>query len=108
MVIFMKQNEFGIPDFDYFRMGGVYSGSVRGTERDDFNFRMSAKDGTLGAAIWYGLNCIELSEPVAKEDFESDREGYSAALKWIEERRVQWESAHKPLSPSIGSFYKPQ
>lgn len=54
----MEEKAFNIPEFEYFEMGGKYSGNKRGAVQDDFNFRFTPKEKLL-AQIWYGINCFE-------------------------------------------------
>ncbi len=102
----MDEKAFKIPEFEYFEMGGKYSGNKRGSSRDDFNFRLTPKE-KLEAQIWYGINCFEKSELVSEAEFDLTRDGYHAACDWIEEQVGVWLKEHKMLSPELGIWSKP-
>lgn len=103
----MSEKAFKIPEFEYFEMGGKYSGNKRGAEQDDFNFRFTPKE-KLTAQVWYGLNCFEKSELVSEAEFEITHEGYRAACDWVEEQVQVWLKCHKQLSPDLGYWSKRQ
>lgn len=92
---------FKIPEFEYFEMGGKYSGCKRGANLDDFNFRFTPKE-KLTAQTWYGVNCFDKSELVAEAEFEITRDGYHAACDWVEEQFKIWHKEHELLPPNKG------
>ncbi len=102
----MNGKHFNIPEFEYFEMGGKYSGCKRGCKQDDFNFRLTPKE-KLTAQTWYGINCFEKSELVSEAEFDLTREGYHAACGWIEEQTELWLKNHSKLSPELGCWSKP-
>lgn len=102
----MEEKAFNIPEFEYFEMGGKYSGNKRGAAQDDFNFRFTPKEKLL-AQVWYGINCFDKSELVTETEFDITREGYRAACEWVEEQVRVWLKEHKMLSPDLGIWSKP-
>lgn len=99
----MNEKTFNIPEFEYFEMGGKYSGCKRGTAHDDFNFRFTPKE-KLTAQIWYGIKCFEKSELISESEFDITREGYHAACDWVEEQYSLWIRDHSLLPPGRGYF----
>lgn len=99
----MNERAFNIPEFEYFEMGGKYSGCKRGLAQDDFNFRFTPKE-KLTAQVWYGLNCFDKSELVSEEEFDITREGWKAACGWVEEQFRLWLENHSLLPPGRGYF----
>ncbi len=99
----MPEKSFRIPEYEYFRMGGKYSGCKRGTDRDDFNYRINP-EGNINIEIWYDIKCFEKSEVKASCAFELTREGYKSACEWIEEQFTEWLKGHSLLDPSSGYF----
>lgn len=97
----MSERVFKIPEFEYFDMGGKYSGCKRGTKQDDFNFRFTPGENIL-AQTWYGINCFDKSELVSQAEFEKTRDGYRAACDWVEEQFKVWNKEHALLSPGKG------
>ena len=73
----MTENNYSIkiPEYEYFQMGGHYSGSKRGMNFDDFNFHIVPKD-EIKVDIWYGVKCYDLSEMVSDKVFEQSNDGY--------------------------------
>lgn len=94
---------FKIPEFEYFEMGGKYSGCKRGMNADDFNFRFTPKD-SIKAEIWYDIKCFDKSELVASEEFELTREGYLKACDWVETQFQEWLKSHKLRGSHLGYF----
>ena len=86
-----SERVFKIPEFEYFDMGGKYSGNKRGTSEDDFNYHIIPKDD-IRVEVWYGVNCFDLSEIIAEQVFEKTRDGYHSMLDWIEEFLKQNDS----------------
>lgn len=104
----MSERVFKIPEFEYFDMGGKYSGEKRGTSEDHFNYRITPKDD-ITVQIWYGINCFELSELVSETVLEKTRDGYHAMLDWIEKQYKIWlEAGHKPLHRLLGTWTIPE
>lgn len=99
----MNEKVFNIPEFEYFEMGGKYSGCKRGMSRDDFNFRFDPKE-KLKAQIWYGLKCFDKSELVSEAEFDITKEGCRAACDWVEEQFRIWSKDHLLLPPGRGYF----
>lgn len=99
----MNEKAFKIPEFEYFEMGGKYSGCKRGAAQDDFNFRFTPGE-RLSAQTWYGINCFDKSELFAETEFDVTREGYIAACDWVEEQFRLWNKSHKLLPPDRGYF----
>ncbi len=97
----MGEKAFKIPEYEYFEMGGKYSGNKRGTKQDDFNFRIVPKE-KITVQTWIGINCFEKSELLSEAEFELTREGYHAACDWIEEQVKLWCGEHEQLSPKLG------
>lgn len=95
--------EFKIPEFEYFDMGGKYSGCKRGMKFDDFSFRITPKE-KITIQIWYDIKCFDLSETVAEQEFELTRDGYHAACDWIEEQYKIWLNEHYPRANDLGYF----
>ncbi len=102
----MNEKAFKIPEYEYFEMGGKYSGNKRGTKQDDFNFRITPKE-KITVQAWLGINCFEKSELLSEADFELTREGYHAACDWIEEQVKLWRGEHEQLSPELGYWSEP-
>lgn len=102
----MDERVFNIPEFEYFDMGGKYSGCKRGTKQDDFNFRFTPKE-KISAQIWYGINCFDKSELVTEAEFEKTRDGYHSACDWVEEQFRVWNKEHDLISPGMGYWSKP-
>ncbi len=98
-----KDKAFKIPEFEYFNMGGKYSGCKRGMNLDDFNFRITPKE-EITVQIWYDIKCFDLSEKVAEAEFELTRDGYHEACDWIEEQFKIWLKDHKLRSNDLGYF----
>lgn len=94
---------FKIPEFEYFEMGGKYSGCKRGKNSDDFSFRITPEE-KLTVQIWYDIKCFELSETAAEQEFPLDRDGCRAAVDWIEEQFQIWHKDHKLKSSDLGYF----
>lgn len=101
-----EDRAFKIPEYEYFEMGGKYSGSKRGMELDDFSFRITPKE-EITVQIWYDAKCFDLSETVAENVFEQSRDGYHEMLDWIEEQYKEWLKEHTPRSSELGYFSKP-
>ena len=101
----MSEKAFNIPEFEYFSMGGKYSGCKRGTQQDDFNFRFTP-DGKLLAQTWYGINCFDKSELASEAEFDITRDGYHAACDWVEEQFRIWNKEHELLPPELGYWSK--
>ena len=97
--------EFKIPEFEYFDMGGKYSGCKRGMNFDDFSFRITPGEN-ITVQIWYDIKCFDLAETVAENVFELTREGYHSACDWIEEQYKIWLKEHTPRDKSLGYFAK--
>ncbi len=102
----MSERVFKIPEFEYFEMGGKYSGCKRGFEQQDFNFRFTPKEKIL-AQIWYGVNCFDKSELVSESEFELTRDGYHAACDWVEDQFKTWHETHEILPTGRGYFSNP-
>ncbi|MBP1560568.1 MAG: hypothetical protein J6C96_04910 [Oscillospiraceae bacterium] len=102
----MEERVFKIPEFEYFDMGGKYSGNKRGDKQDDFNFRFTPKEKLL-AQVWYGINCFEKSELVSEAEFDITRDGYHAACDWVEEQFRIWHKEHTLLPKSRGYWSIP-
>ncbi len=98
-----SERVFKIPEFEYFDMGGKYSGNKRGTSEDDFNYHIIPKDD-IRVEIWYGINAFDLSEIVSEQVFEKTRDGYHAMLDWIEEQFQLWSKEHKLLDKKLGTW----
>lgn len=103
----MSERVMKIPEFEYFDMGGKYSGNKRGRNEDDFNYRITPKDD-ITVQTWYGVNCFELSEQVSEAVFEKTRDGYHAMLDWIEEEFRTWNKSHRLISRMNGTFAIPE
>lgn len=101
----MSEKTFKIPEFEYFSMGGKYSGCKRGSAQDDFNFRFAPGD-ELNVQIWYGVNCFDKSELAAEKGFEMSEDGCRSACDWVEEQFRNWCKEHKLLSPTLGYWSK--
>lgn len=101
----MSERVFKIPEFEYFKMGGKYSGCKRGTEQDDFNFRFTPGEKLL-AQTWYGIYCFDKSELVSDAEFDLTRDGYAAACDWVEEQFQSWKKEHELLPPDTGYWSK--
>ena len=101
----VSERVFKIPEFEYFHMGGKYSGCKRGTKQDDFNYRFTPGEKLL-AQTWYGINCFEKSELVSESEFELTRDGYLAACDWVEEQFRDWTAEHEVLSSEMGYWSK--
>ena len=101
----MTENNYSIkiPEYEYFQMGGHYSGSKRGMNFDDFNFHIVPKD-EIKVDVWYGVKCYDLSEMVDGKIFEQSNDGYHQMLDWIEEQYQIWLKDHK-LRPSKLGYY---
>lgn len=102
----MSERVFKIPEFEYFDMGGKYSGCKRGFDQQDFNFRFTPKE-TILAQVWYGVNCFDKSELVSEAEFEKTRDGYHSACDWVEEQFKIWHENHEILPPGRGYFSDP-
>jgi|GEM_PF-2539750 len=102
-----SERVFKIPEFEYFDMGGKYSGNKRGTSEDDFNYHIIPKDD-IRVEIWYGVNCFDLSEIVTEQVFEKTRDGYHAMLDWIEEQFHEWNKDHEVLTDMLGTWTIPE
>ena len=102
-----SERVFKIPEFEYFDMGGKYSGNKRGTSEDDFNYHIIPKDD-IRVEIWYGVNAFDLSEIVTEQVFEKTRDGYHAMLDWIEEQFREWNKEHKILTDALGTWTIPE
>ncbi len=100
----MSDKVFKIPEYEYFEMGGNYSGCKRGTNRDDFNFRISPK-GAIKIQTWYDVKCFDKSILVNETEFEVTRDGYHAACEWIEKEYHEWEKEHTVRDSALGYFY---
>jgi hypothetical protein len=98
-----EEREFKIPEFEYFDMGGKYSGCKRGTRFDDFSFRITPKE-EITVQIWYDIKCFDKSETVSEAVFEKTRDGYHRMLDFIEEQYKEWLKEHSPRSNSLGYF----
>ncbi|MBQ2823073.1 MAG: hypothetical protein IJF18_00665 [Oscillospiraceae bacterium] len=98
-----KERVFKIPEFEYFDMGGKYSGCKRGANFDDYSFRITPKE-IITVQIWYDIKCFELSETVAEKEFELTRDGYREMLDWIEEQYWVWRKDHMPKSNMLGYY----
>ncbi len=98
-----SERVFKIPEFEYFSMGGKYSGCKRGMKLDDFSFRITPGE-KITVHIWYDVKCFELSETVAESEFELTRDGYLAACLWIEEQYKEWLKEHSVRSNELGYF----
>ncbi|MCM1328947.1 MAG: hypothetical protein NC253_05840 [Ruminococcus sp.] len=102
----MNERIFKIPEFEYFEMGGKYSGCKRGAQQQDFNFRLTPGEKIL-AQVWYGVYCFDKSELVSESEFDKSRDGYRAACDWVEEQFKVWSENHEKLPPGRGSFSNP-
>lgn len=102
----MSNRAFKIPEFEYFDMGGKYSGNRRGENQMDFNFRFTPKEKIL-AQVWYGINCFEKSELISEAEFEITRDGYHEACDWIEEQFQIWHKDHELLARNLGYWSPP-
>lgn len=98
-----KNYSIPIPEYEYFEMGGHYSGSKRGMNFDDFCFHIIPKE-EIKVDIWYDVRCFDLAEIVATKIFEQSRDGYHEMLDWIEEQFQLWLKEHK-LRPSKLGYY---
>ena len=101
----MSERVFKIPEFEYFNMGGKYSGCKRGTKQDDFNFRFTPGEKLL-AQIWYGIYCFDKSELACEAEFDMTADGYHAACGWTEEQFRNWNKEHELLPPDLGYWSK--
>lgn len=101
----MTENNYSIkiPEYEYFQMGGHYSGSKRGMNFDDFNFHIVPRD-EIKVDVWYGVKCYDLSEMVDGKVFGQSNDGYHQMLDWIEEQYQIWLKDHK-LRPSKLGYY---
>ncbi len=70
---------FDIPDVSMFLEGNTYTGS-----ENTFNYRISPADDKLTSAVWYGLKCFELSEPVDTHEEDKTEEGLAALVRHID------------------------
>lgn len=102
----MEEKVFKIPEFEYFDMGGKYSGNKRGENQQDFNYRITPKE-QITVQTWYGINCFEKSELVSEAVFEKNREGYHTACDWIEEQFITWHESHELLGTNRGYWSPP-
>ena len=93
---------FKIPEYEYFEMGGKYSGCKRGDKFDDYSFRITPTKEDITIQIWYDIRCFDLSETVAEKVFAQSREGYHEMLDWIEEQYWIWRKDHTPKSNKLG------
>ncbi len=101
----MTENNYSIkiPEYEYFEMGGHYSGSKRGMNFDDFNFHIVPKE-EIKADVWYGVKSYDLSEMIDGKIFEQSREGYHQMLDWIEEQYQIWHKDHRLRSSKLGYY----
>lgn len=100
----MTDREFKIPEYEYFQMGGKYSGCKRGMKMDDFSFRITPDDEKINLQIWYDIRCAELSEIVTEADFEQNRTGYLEMCGKIESEYKIWLEKHSVRENNIGYF----
>ncbi|MCD7731245.1 MAG: hypothetical protein LUI05_07095 [Oscillospiraceae bacterium] len=100
-----EERAFKIPEYEYFEMGGKYSGSKRGMNFDDFNFRITPKE-EITVQIWYDVKYFDLSETVSEHVFEQSRSGYHEMVDWIEEQYKEWLKEHTQRSSALGYFSK--
>ncbi|MDR0903331.1 MAG: hypothetical protein LBM59_01710 [Ruminococcus sp.] len=95
------RNDFDVPVFEYYDNGGKYSGSRRGTEKDDFNYKTAIvktdDKKVFTADIWYGLLNLESSEKVSGETFSADKDGLSKAYEFIDAAYDVWLKTHEPI-----------
>lgn len=99
-----NDREFKIPEYEYFEMGGKYSGCKRGMNKDDFSFRITPSAENISLQIWYDIRCAELSEIVAEAEFEQNRDGYHQVCDRIEDEYKVWLQGHEVRSSEIGYF----
>lgn len=71
---------FDIPKFFYFDSGNDYSGS-----HGDFAYKIITGD-VLTCKTWHGRLCSMKAEIEHEQEFERSEEGFSAMIKWLEER----------------------
>lgn len=71
---------FEIPKFYYFQSGNNYSGS-----KGDFSYKI-VNGESLKCLTWHGRLCSMKAEIEHEEDFERTEEGFTALVKWLEER----------------------
>ncbi len=82
---FDKSRFFEIPKHFYYEAGNPTVGSL-----NSFNYRIAPKDGRLFAAVWYGMLCFELCEPVAQKDFDGGFDGYKEMIYWLDEQYEEY------------------
>lgn len=71
---------FDIPKFYYFDSGNDYSGSM-----GDFSYKIITAE-KFTAMTWHGRLCSMKAVIENKQEFERTQEGFSAMIKWIEEK----------------------
>jgi hypothetical protein len=95
------RNDFDVPVFEYYDNGGKYSGSRRGTKKDDFNYKTEIvkadEKKVLAADVWYGLLIFDCSEKVSGEKFSPDKEGLKKAYEFIDNCYDRWLETHEPI-----------
>jgi hypothetical protein len=95
------RNDFDVPVFEYYDNGGKYSGSRRGTKKDDFNYKTEIvkidDKNVLAADVWYGLLIFECSEKVSGEVFSADKDGLREAYEFIDDCYDRWLETHEPI-----------
>ncbi len=97
----MSEKAFNIPAYEYFSMGGKYSGCKRGTKNDDFNFRITPAE-KITVQTWIGVLCFEKSTVDSEAEFDMSEEGFAALCDYIEEKFLDWTKEHEYLSPNLG------
>lgn len=80
---------FYLPNLYTFQNKNTFLGSFQG-------LRFRVRPGTEGegdtarpvleALVWYGQNCLELSQVEAQASFPLTEEGRNAAIQWLEEQ----------------------
>ncbi|MBQ8826944.1 MAG: hypothetical protein IJ007_07620 [Oscillospiraceae bacterium] len=100
----LDRNVFQIPEYEYFEMGGKYSGCKRGSKFDDYSFRITPTKEDITVQIWYDTRCFELSELVTEKVFAQSRDGHREMIAWIEEQYWVWRQEHIPKSNKLGYY----
>ena len=83
-----------IPEINYFICKNSYIGSIYNTDRPDdneFNYCIKPvfdeEENKLVSSIWYGKNCMDLSEIALTHEEPLTENGLAASIQWITDQK---------------------
>ncbi len=80
-------NFFYIPHISLFLEGNPYISS-----ENTFNYRIKPEDDKLTLTVWYGMKCLELSEPVSRFEDEKSEKGLAALASHIDNEFIEYRN----------------